>query len=312
MRLRELATRHGDPKPRESTERQMVTARTVEVPCPAEERDEDVCRDHGTKAVVLAAGEAVVGVNVESSGASHYLYTYKLDGVVITETAPSEHEVAVKLKQLAAEGHQVEITSGERVTEPGPLTAHVAITAGASRTFLIARVHARGTADPASLELLANELAAARVELAKYEAVSPGELELELRCEEEAPEAASAEAERRDQPVTADDLRVLLRADELLASAAVWNRHDTRTCTPADTTWSLYCALHRASTEVFGEYRHRAVALQEVRFAVETVTKGQELAHRLMDYNNLPTTRFEDIKRVLAFATLRVRARLAG
>ena len=61
-----------------------------------------------------------------------------------------------------------------------------------------------------------------------------------------------------------------------------------------------------------GEYRHREVALQEVRFAVEDVTKGIEFEHRLMDYNNLASTKFEDIKHVLKVATDRVSSRLAA
>jgi hypothetical protein len=117
--------------------------------------------------------------------------------------------------------------------------------------------------------------------------------------------------ERRDQPVTDEDLRILQRADAILASAAVWNRHDTRVCKPADTSWSLFCALEKASLDVLGEYRHREVALQEVRFAVEDATKGKEFEHRLMDYNNLPSTTFADIKRIIKVATDRVAARLA-
>jgi hypothetical protein len=50
------------------------------------------------------------------------------------------------------------------------------------------------------------------------------------------------------------------------------------------------------------------VALQEVRFAVEDATKGLEFENRLMDYNNLPSTRFEDIKHVLTVAAERVAA----
>jgi hypothetical protein len=121
---------------------------------------------------------------------------------------------------------------------------------------------------------------------------------------------SSDELERRDQPVTDEDLRILQRADKILASPRVWNRHDTRTCGSTDKTWSLFCALEKASLEVLGEYRHRDVALQEVRFAVEDVTKGIEFEHRLMDYNNLASTRFEDIKDVLRVATVRVSARL--
>ena len=118
--------------------------------------------------------------------------------------------------------------------------------------------------------------------------------------------------ERRDQPVTGEDLKILERADQILKSAAVWNRHDTRECKPQDKTWSLFCAMEKASLDVLGEYRHREVALQEVRFAVEDATKGIEFEHRMMDYNNLETTKFEDIKKILAVATGRVRARLAA
>jgi len=123
---------------------------------------------------------------------------------------------------------------------------------------------------------------------------------------------SSDELERRDQSVTDEDLRILQRADKILASAAAWNRHDTRVCNPMDRTWSLLCALDKASLEVLGEYRHREVALQEVRFAVEDATKEIEFRHRLTDYNNLPSTKFEDIKRVLKVATDRVAARHAA
>ena len=65
------------------------------------------------------------------------------------------------------------------------------------------------------------------------------------------------------------------------------SRGRTRDCPPGATTWSLFCALHDASIAVAGRYEHRAVALQEVRFAIEDATRGIELAHRMMDYNNL-------------------------
>jgi hypothetical protein len=49
-----------------------------------------------------------------------------------------------------------------------------------------------------------------------------------------------------------------------------------------------------------------------VRFAVEDATKGIEFEHRMMDYNNLQSTTFRDIKNILAVATRRVRERLAA
>ena len=126
--------------------------------------------------------------------------------------------------------------------------------------------------------------------------------------------------ERRDAPVSIEDLKTLERASELLGNESVWNRNDDRICTDdeAMNKRSLFCALHRASAESYGSHDsarvadHRRVALQEVRFAVEEATRGRELNHRLMDFNNLPETRFADIQGVLARATERVRARLAS
>ena len=129
-----------------------------------------------------------------------------------------------------------------------------------------------------------------------------------------------AEYEVRDLPVTAQDLHTLERAAALLGSESAWNRNDDRRCADDEATGrrSLFCALQRASADVYGAHDpnriadHRRVALQEVRFAVEEATRGRELAHRLMDFNNLPETTLADVQRVLAQATARVRARLSA
>ena len=132
--------------------------------------------------------------------------------------------------------------------------------------------------------------------------------------------------ESREQPVTEADLRILQRADALLKDPASWNRQDDRVCIDDEATGkrSLFCALQKADTEVLGTYEHRNVALQEVRFAVEDAMRDRQtkmmfdalrhfrLPHRLMDFNNLPDTRFEDIHNVLRVATTRVAARLAA
>ena len=116
--------------------------------------------------------------------------------------------------------------------------------------------------------------------------------------------------EDREQPVSVEDLQILDRADALLASESDWNRHDTRECQPGATTLSLFCALQQACVDVLGQYDHRRVALQEVRFAIEDVSGGREFEHRLMDFNNLPETTFGDLKRVLEIARDKVAARL--
>ena len=130
--------------------------------------------------------------------------------------------------------------------------------------------------------------------------------------------------ESRDQPATADDLRILRRADALLGDASVWNRQDDRVCDDDEASGkrSLFCALQKADREILGEYQHRNVALQEVRFVIQDATRDRQtemviralrrfgLPHRLMDFNNLPETRFEDVKQVLRVASERIAVRL--
>ncbi len=122
----------------------------------------------------------------------------------------------------------------------------------------------------------------------------------------------SPELERRDQLVTKEDLQILLEADEILASESVWNREDDRICDDDESAGkrSLFCTLQIACIEVLGAYDHRRVALQEVRFAILEATDGQKFAHRLRDYNNLPETKFDDVKQVLMVAREKVSARL--
>lgn len=117
--------------------------------------------------------------------------------------------------------------------------------------------------------------------------------------------------ERRNQPVTVEDLRILEKADAYLKDESAWNRKDDRQCDDdkANGKWSLSCALDIACIEELGQYDHTRVALQEVRFVVEEVTAGRQFEGRLMGFNNLPETRFEDIKRVLRLARERVAAR---
>jgi hypothetical protein len=117
--------------------------------------------------------------------------------------------------------------------------------------------------------------------------------------------------ERRNQPVTIEDLRILEKADAFLKDESAWNRHDDRHCDDdkASGKWSLSCALDVACIDVLGQYDHTRAALQEVRFVVEEVTAGRQFEGRLMGFNNLPETRFEDIKRVLRVAKERVATR---
>jgi hypothetical protein len=137
-------------------------------------------------------------------------------------------------------------------------------------------------------------------------------LALALACARTGPEPPQVAIEERNQPVTDDDLRILERADRILKNESRWNHSDDRACAPGARRVSLFCALQRACIDVMGSYQHRRVAIQEVRFAIEEVAPGQRFQHRLMDFNNLGSTTFADIKKVLTTARARVAARLAG
>jgi hypothetical protein len=67
--------------------------------------------------------------------------------------------------------------------------------------------------------------------------------------------------------------------------------------------------LQKASNDVLGEFQLRRPALEEVRGVVEEVA-GQTLDRRLIDFNNLPSTSFEDLHLVLDISIQRVQARL--
>jgi len=112
--------------------------------------------------------------------------------------------------------------------------------------------------------------------------------------------------------VSKADLQIVKRAREILDSPSKWNRADNRECPPGAKTFSLYCALQMATVEVGGKAEHRGAALQEARFVIDEIAADRKYEHRLMNYNNDPTTTFADIQEVLriteSLITLRLKA----
>src|SRR5579863_1890773 len=72
-------------------------------------------------------------------------------------------------------------------------------------------------------------------------------------------------------PVTATDLKIVHRAQELLSSSAKWNRADNRQCPKTENTFSLYCALEQATIDAGQDFQHRGAALQEMRFVIDEI-----------------------------------------
>ena len=114
-------------------------------------------------------------------------------------------------------------------------------------------------------------------------------------------------------PVSEGDIRIVQRAREILNSPAKWNRKDNRQCPATKTTYSLYCALEKATVEVSKKFEHRGAAMQEARFAIdEVLAKGNHYEHRLMDFNNDPKTTFADVQKFFSLIEERIKKRLAA
>ena len=108
-------------------------------------------------------------------------------------------------------------------------------------------------------------------------------------------------------PVAPNDLdrEIITRAAAILSNESAWNRSDTRTCAQTDTKWSIYCATWRATQEVTGGFHHRRPALEVVRQIVYERSAGRNYHHRLMDYNNDPSTTLNDVQTLFAEALAR-------
>jgi len=108
------------------------------------------------------------------------------------------------------------------------------------------------------------------------------------------------------------DLQTLHMAESLLTDSANWRRDDDRKCEDDIETgrWSLFCALKHSSVEKMGEYNHHNTAMQAARTAIDETVPDHAFDHPLMDFNNAPTTTYEDIIRVLAAAKKKIRRQL--
>jgi|HubBroStandDraft_1064217.scaffolds.fasta_scaffold45796_3 hypothetical protein len=107
--------------------------------------------------------------------------------------------------------------------------------------------------------------------------------------------AFELDASREIRPGVLDQ-KIVERAATLLSSPATWNRADNRLCPDTASKWSIYCAMWHATIDVTGGANHRRPALEVVREVVEARSAGRNYKHRLMDYNNDPTTRLDDVR----------------
>ena len=97
--------------------------------------------------------------------------------------------------------------------------------------------------------------------------------------------ATSPALEERDQPVTADDVAILTRAEALLSNASAWNRADDRECKDDEAT---------GKRSLFSRSRKRVS-----RFSAATIT----VASRCRKSASLSRTPLADVHSSIGFET---------
>jgi len=111
--------------------------------------------------------------------------------------------------------------------------------------------------------------------------------------------------------VTKADIEIARRARQLIDSPAKWDRNPAQECPPAAKTFSLYCALATAITEVKGAYDDSEAAIREARRLVAETPNAGNYKARLVDFNNDPTTTWADVQKLLQLVEERLIQQLA-
>jgi len=114
-----------------------------------------------------------------------------------------------------------------------------------------------------------------------------------------------------ERPDAADN-RILSRAREILPSDSHWDRSPSRTCLPGASRLTLYCALHQASIEVTGGFRHRRPSMQIVRELIEKRRPTANYGHRIAGFNSDPAVSFQDVAELLDAAMAEVKERMTS
>jgi hypothetical protein len=113
-------------------------------------------------------------------------------------------------------------------------------------------------------------------------------------------------------PATKTDLEILDLCLHFLNDSTHWNHNDDRACDDDrnNSCMSLFCALKIASIEIMKEYNHRNTAIQTVRLVIDDLVPNHQFEHTIKDYNNLPTTKYNDVLNVLKLAKERINKEL--
>jgi hypothetical protein len=100
--------------------------------------------------------------------------------------------------------------------------------------------------------------------------------------------------------VTQTDIEIVKKVEAILDSPAKWDRASSQNCSADAKTVGLYCAFQAASVAVTGKPDYDGPAIREARQLISsTAPNAPRYSARLVDYNNDPTTTFEEVQRLL-------------
>jgi hypothetical protein len=122
---------------------------------------------------------------------------------------------------------------------------------------------------------------------------------LKLRTDASGTAAPIPAASETKASVTRKDVEIARRARLLIDSPTKWDRNTTQVCPPAAKTFSLYCALATAITEINGAYDDGEAAIREARRLVDESPNARNYKARLIDFNNDPATSWADVQKLL-------------
>ena len=114
---------------------------------------------------------------------------------------------------------------------------------------------------------------------------------------------------KRESPVSEKDVQILKRAASFLETEETWDQNYDRYCL----IWikkSLFCAIALAQKEIDGKYIHGSTSIQHVRYIIDDEYKSRWKYHPIMEFNNHPDTTFEEVKKLLSGAIIRIERKL--
>ena len=108
------------------------------------------------------------------------------------------------------------------------------------------------------------------------------------------------------------DLKIVQKADAILSDSSKWNKADDRQCEDDinNVRYSLFCALHKASIDITGEYIPRRPGVEMVKLSVNKYGQRRAVTDKIIEWNNHSDTTFEELKKVLKESMDEIKKRL--